>query len=65
MEIIDLKKYLTPNEIEKQSNVITVSLYSDQIIERSGFYNTIFKRNVGQLRKRVFTISKTENVSIT
>lgn len=56
MEIIDLKKYLTPFEFQVVDKDIRVKIYSDTTIEASGFYNSIFKGETGSLRKRLFTI---------
>lgn len=37
-------------------------LFSDQVLVGSNFYNTIFQKNVTQLRKRIFTVAKNEKV---
>lgn len=62
MEIIDLKKYLTPVENQNKNKQLEVVLFSDQVLAGSNFYNTIFQKNVPQLRKRIFTVAKNEKV---
>lgn len=62
MEIIDLKKYLTPFEIEKKRSDLNVALYSADIINGTGFYNTIFKREINSLYKRIYTITRENKI---
>lgn len=62
MEIIDLKKYLTPLEIEKKHSDLNVALYSADIINGTGFYNTIFKREINSLYKRIYTITRENKI---
>lgn len=62
MEIIDLKKYLTPFEIEKKRSDLNVALYSSDIINGTGFYNTIFKREINSLYKRIYTITRENKI---
>lgn len=62
MEIIDLKKYLTPLEIEKKRSDLNVALYSADIINGTGFYNTIFKREINSLYKRIYTITRENKI---
>lgn len=62
MEIIDLKKYLTPLEIEKKRSDLNVVLYSADIINGTGFYNTIFKREINSLYKRIYTITRENKI---
>lgn len=58
MEIVNLKKYLTPLERPSQDVRIDVELGSQQTISGSGFYEAIFKRDVEKLHKRLFKIKK-------
>lgn len=58
MEIVNLKKYLTPLERPSQDARIDVELGSQQTISGSGFYEAIFKRDVNKLYKRLFKIKK-------
>lgn len=61
MEIVNLKKYLTPLERPSQDVRIDVELGSQQTISGSGFYEAIFKRDVNKLYKRLFKIKKKAN----
>lgn len=64
MEIVNLKKYLTPLERPSQDVRIDVELGSQQTISGSGFYEAIFKRDVEKLHKRLFKIKKERSISL-
>lgn len=58
MEIVNLKKYLTPFERASKNLRMDIELDSEQTISGSGFYEAIFKRSVKKLNKRIFMVKK-------
>lgn len=62
MEIVNLKKYLTPSERASQDIGIHVEVDSQQTIDGAGFYNAIFKRDVKKIYKQLFKIKKEDKL---